>query len=216
MKTKISSGEKILFIGDSITDCGCRHESPPLGEGYVKIFSDMITVREPEKKVRIINKGVNGNSVKNLQDRWDEDVIKLKPDWLSVQIGINDLHKFLLEREDNIQLDPTGFEEIYDSMLQKVKNDLPDCSIILIDPFYISTDLNSGSLNSHVLKLLPDYIKAVHILSEKYDTMLVKTHDLFLRRLKFQVPDIYCPEPVHPNSKGHFLIAEAVYIALRE
>ncbi|MFC1461708.1 GDSL-type esterase/lipase family protein, partial [Verrucomicrobiota bacterium] len=95
MQVKLKKGEKILFIGNSITDCGRRDVAAPLGSGYVKFVSDMLIMREPEKRVTIINKGIGGDVVPGLLARWKDDVLRHRPDWLSIKIGINDLHRFL-------------------------------------------------------------------------------------------------------------------------
>jgi len=74
---RIKDGSKIVFIGDSITDCGRRDpQSEGLGvHGYVRIFSEMMTTREPQKKVEILNRGIGGNTVDDLRARWNEDVL---------------------------------------------------------------------------------------------------------------------------------------------
>ena len=89
---KISDGQSILFIGDSITDCGRRTTERPLGNGYVKLFSNMLIVREHQKAITVINKGISGDVVTGLRNRWNDDVLRNKPDWLSIKIGINDIH----------------------------------------------------------------------------------------------------------------------------
>ena len=82
--TQIQTRGKIVFIGNSITDCGREEEFPPLGNGYVRIFTDMLTVREPEKDIMVVNRGISGDTIKDLQDRWQRDVIDLAPDWLDI------------------------------------------------------------------------------------------------------------------------------------
>jgi lysophospholipase L1-like esterase len=84
----------------------------------------------------------------------------------------------------------------------------------LIDPFFISADRMRGSYRAKVLRALPAYIEIVHALSKKYRARLVETHALFQKHLRYQSWDTYCPEPVHPNTVGHMVIAEAVYAAL--
>lgn len=212
MATKIKSNEKILFIGDSITDCGRRDVNRPLGNGYVKLFSDLMTIREPAKKLEIINTGIGGNTVKDLQNRWHDDMLRFKPDWLSIKIGINDLHRHLNQSPESVS--PENFLACYDDILAQTKKKLPKCKILLIDPFYISTEKSTSSFRSVVLKNLPAYINAVRKMQRKYKTRLVKTHDLFAKLLKDHSLDTFCPEPVHPNLTGHLAIAEAVYSAL--
>lgn len=212
MALKIKNGETLLFIGDSITDCGRRAENAPLGNGYVKLFNDMAAIREPAKKIHIINKGIGGDTVKGMQNRWADDVLRHKPDWLSVKIGINDLHGYMRRNPDCIS--PENFLSCYDDILAQTKKKLPACKILLIAPFYISTSRSKTSVRSQVLKLLPQYLAVVEQLSAKYKTPLVETHKLFTKLLKYNEPDTFCQEPIHPNLTGHMVIAEALYSAL--
>ena len=213
MPTELKSGETILFIGDSITDCGRRAEQRPLGNGYVSLFNDMLTLREPAKRVNIINKGIGGDNVVGLRNRWHDDVMRHKPDWLSVKIGINDLHTFLMAAPEPVPVEL--FAEAYNDILSRMKAKLPKCRILLIDPFYISTETAKTSFRSDVLATIPEYIAVVHQMSRKYKTRLVKTHDMFQKLLKHHDPDTFCPEPVHPYQIGHIAMAEAVYAALQ-
>jgi len=212
MATKLKSGETILFIGDSITDCGRRDTARPLGCGYVKMLADMLAAREPAKRVHVVNKGIGGNVVTQLQDRWTDDVLRHRPNWLSVKIGINDVHRTLAGSPEAVP--PGRYAEAYDEILARTTKKLPKCRILLIDPFYISTERSPSSARSTVLKLLPKYINTVHRMAKKYGTRRVKTHEIFQRLLKYHEPDLFCPEPVHPNPTGHLVIAEAVYDAL--
>ena len=207
MAVRIENGETILFIGDSITDCGRRDENKPLGDGYVKLFSDFLTIREPEKRINIINEGINGNRITDLRDRWNDDVLQHRPDWLSIKIGINDTNSFLRQVPDVV--DTETFEQVYDDILARTKKALPKCQILLIEPFFISIDKDSD-----VLKTLSQYINIIRAMSEKYQTRLIRTHEIFANLLKFKKADAFCPEPVHPNLTGHLVIAEAVYQAL--
>jgi len=211
MPTKLKSGETLLFIGDSITDCGRREpQHQPLGCGYVQMVTDMLTIREPQKKITVINRGIGGDNVNDLRNRWHDDVFEIKPDWLSVKIGINDLNQTL----NNADLPAEKFEEVYDSLLAQTVKRFPKCQLLLIDPFFMSRDRVKNSYRARVLRTIPGYIDVVHRLSRKYKTRLVKTHDLFQEQLKHHKLERFSTEPVHPNSAGHLLIAEAIYKAL--
>ena len=212
MALKIKNGETVLFIGDSITDCGRRDVAPPLGNGYVKLFADLALMREPAKKIEIINKGIGGDRVTGLQQRWTDDALRHRPDWLSVKIGINDLHSALGDDPNGVT--PEVYEQNYDEILSRTRKALPKCRILLIDPFYISIETAKTSIRREVLDRIPLYTGIVHAMSRKYKTRLVKTHDVFQKLLKHYDADTFCPEPVHPYPIGHLIIAEAVYGAL--
>jgi len=212
MALKIQDGETVLFIGDSITDCGRSGSERPLGNGYVKLFADLATIREPARRIRVINKGIGGHKVTDLRARWEDDVLRHKPDWLSVKIGINDLHRTLFYPPDAVP--PDIFQKVYDEVLSLTAKRLPKCRLLLVDPFYISTDSRPGSARGQVLALLPDYLRVVHMMSRRYKTRLAKTHEMFQKLLEHHEPDTFCGEPVHPNLTGHLAIAETVYGAL--
>ena len=106
------------------------------------------------------------------------------------------------------------YSQTYDEILARTRAELPHCRILLIDPFYLSTETSPNSWRRRVLELLPAYIGIVHQMREKYCTRLVETHVLFQRLLCYNDADTFCAEPVHPNAAGHLAIAEAVYTAL--
>ena len=209
MATKIKNGEKVLFIGDSITDCGRRGTERPLGNGYVKLLADFLIACEPEKKVEIINKGISGDNSIGLLNRWTDDVLRHKPDWLSIKIGINDLHGYVRDPANGIS--PGKFEEACQKIMKRTREALPHCRILLIQPFYISNESSRDSFRRNVLDILPRYLEIVEKISKQYKTRLIKTHAMFQRLLKYYEPDMFCNEPVHPNLTGHIAIASAVY-----
>ena len=207
----IEDGQTLLFIGDSITDCGRRGAEAPLGNGYVRLFTELATARFPERRIRYINKGIGGNRVTDLADRWQDDVLYHRPDRLSVKIGINDLHSHLRGAEDGV--DPARFASVYEQILEITQDEL-GCPLVLLTPFYISTDHNGQTFRSQVLELLPRYIEVVERLAERFDARLVRLQDVFQRQLQYRDADTFCPEPVHPNQAGHLVIAQALMDAL--
>jgi lysophospholipase L1-like esterase len=209
MATRIKNGNTVLFIGDSITDCGRRDAERPLGNGYVKIFSDFLIACEPEKKVKVINKGIAGDNSLGLLSRWTDDVLRHKPDWLSIKVGINDLLGYLGDPATGIS--PEKFEAAYQKILKHTRTELPRCRIILVQPFYLSRESAADSCRRDILNLLPRYLAVVEKLSRQHETRLLKTHAFFQNILKYYEPETFCNEPIHPNSTGHVAIASALY-----
>ena len=203
----IRDGERMLFIGDSITDCGRRDRAAPLGDGYVSIFTELATARYPERNIEWINMGIGGNRTTHLTERWQTDVIDHRPDRLSIKIGINDLHSFLRNDPDGVP--PDRYRSIFDEILSSARGALGDIPIVLITPFYISTDLDH-EFEGAVLRLIPSYIDVVQEMSAKYDTLLLDLHEVFQEQLRYRPPGTFCPEPVHPNHSGHVVIASAL------
>ena len=203
----IQDGERMLFIGDSITDCGRRDRAVPLGDGYVSIFTELATARYPERNIEWVNMGIGGNRTTHLKERWQTDVIDQRPDRLSIKIGINDLNGF--RRRDPDGVGPDQYGRNYDEILASTRRALGEVPILLVTPFYTSTNLDD-EVEGAVLGMIPEYIGIVEEMSAKYGTLLLNLHDVFQEQLKYLAPDTFCPEPVHPNHTGHVVIANAL------
>jgi lysophospholipase L1-like esterase len=203
----IQDGQTVVFIGDSITDCGRRLEAYPLGEGYVRFAVDLIAARYPERKINFINSGISGDVCTGLQERWQHDVLDHRPDWVSVMIGINDLHRrYRVPPENGVP--PETYRSAYlDCLTRTVEN--IKAQIILMDPFYICRRPNEGALEAAVLEELPQYIAVVQEMARTFKTRYVPLQDIFQHQLQFRPPDTFCPEPVHPYPTGHLIIAHA-------
>ena len=205
MPFAIKPKQTVLLTGDSITDCGRRGHAAPLGDGYVRMISELIVARYPAHQLNVINTGIGGHTVRDLRDRWTDDVINFQPDWLSIKIGINDLHRWL-HNVAGASVNPEEFADIYDHILTRTRKET-NARIILVDPFYISVDHHPESPRAEVLKRLPLYIKTVDKLAAKHKTLHVRTHEAFVKALKYMPAEKLCPEPVHPYPAGHLVIA---------
>ena len=209
----VKDGQTWLFMGDSITDVGRRGNAFPLGDGYALQFTQLMTARYPECGVSYINKGIGGNRITDLDGRWEDDCARHKPDWLSILIGINDLHSVLRNADDAVT--PEVFRTVYDSVLKRTVEGW-NPNILILSPFFISKDFGSTLWRGQVLDMLPDYIAISKELSEKYGTRYVDLQEIFQKHLKFRDADTFCPEPVHPNREGHLVIADAMLNAIAE
>jgi lysophospholipase L1-like esterase len=203
---QLQNGQTFVFAGDSITDCGRRDSAAPLGNGYARLTTELITARYPERKINYANVGISGNTVQNLRDRWGDDVLYHKPDWVSVKIGINDLHRTLNGTPDTTP--PDVYETTYRGILERTR--AAGAKLVLIDPFYISIEDDASSFRKKVLDFLPEYLSIVEKLAKEFDALHVRTHELFVEQLKYRPADYFCPEPVHPYTSGHLVIAHGL------
>ena len=203
----IEGGEKMLFIGDSITDCGRRERAIPLGDGYVSMFAELATARYPERNIEWTNMGIGGNRTTHLKERWQSDVIEHRPDRLSIKIGINDLSSY--RRGDADGVPPDLFKRNYDQIMTSTRQALGEIPVLLIAPFYISTNMDDD-VEGAMLRTIPKYTSIVEEMSVKYDTLLLNLHNVFQEHLQYRPPSTFCPEPVHPNHTGHLVIANAL------
>lgn len=214
-KLPFTCGQRVVFIGDSITDCGRREpQHRPYGCGYVSIFRNLMIARQPDLDVDLVNQGVGGNTVDDLRSRWHDDVLLLRPDWLSIKIGINDANRHLNGNDNGGTLAPEPFTETLDMLLRVTREQLPACRLFLISPFFLSLDDGiEGSYRVRLNEILLKYIAGICDLAEKYDAPFVDLHAMFRRYLKHLLMRDLAPEPVHPNATGHTIMAEEIYRA---
>lgn len=212
MEKKTSKIETIVFIGDSITDCGRRGPNAPLGDGYVRTVSELFAIRQPARTLRFINKGIGGQTIAELQERWTDDVIHQGPDTLVMMIGINDLCRMVVQAPTSVP--PERYGKLYDELMARTRQELPHCRIVLMEPFYITRETAHTSIRHTVFSKLGDYIRIVHAMARKYKAELIPLHAMFQKLLRHRKPEEFCPEPVHPNHAGHLAMAEAVYDTL--
>ena len=199
-------GQTVVLIGDSITDCGRRGDSAPFGSGYVKFAIDLITARYPERNITYFNEGIGGNTVLDLHNRWHNDLLPHKPDWVTVKIGINDLHRTLGQTQE---LSPEKYEQLYREILQ-LTCEHTQARLVLIDPFYVSTETDTNTQQGLVLSMLTGYLDVVEKLAQEFDALHVYTHEKFQEQLRHRPASYFCPEPVHPYPNGHMIIALAL------
>ena len=136
--------DTVLFIGDSISD---YDRARPVGEGlfnawgqsYVACAGALLGCMYPELGLRVINMGISGNQVRDLKDRWQTDVFDLKPDWVSVLIGINDVwRQFDSPQMPETHVSPEEFEQTYEELIRET---LPRVKgMILMTPYYMETN----------------------------------------------------------------------------
>ncbi|SFL53439.1 Lysophospholipase L1 [Gracilibacillus orientalis] len=191
-------GKRIVFIGDSITEWGRYEDQEGIGTGYVRLLHDYLRVIAPEKKHEIFNRGVGGDRIINLKERWEQDVIDLAPDVVSVSIGINDVWR-QLDQPEIEQVSPEAFEATYRHLLEQVKS----CQLVLMEPTVIEEDENAKGN-----QLLKKYVEVVQSLANEYKAVLVPTHEAFVRYLEKNSGYPLTTDGVHMNSAGNTLMAK--------
>jgi lysophospholipase L1-like esterase len=214
MHINISANQTLLFVGDSITDCGRKEHGVPLGVGYVRMFSDLLTIREPAKQIKIINRGISGNTVDDLRSRWTDHVLANRPDWLVIKIGINDVNRHLRCQEPDSLQSPGNFAAIYDQILARTRQELPHTQILLASPFYASLDKAEDSFRSKVQAVIPEYVASTKATARQYGARFVDLHAAFATLLRDLPPDVLAEDAVHPTTAGALFIAEQIYAAL--
>ena len=199
---RIRAGATILFQGDSITDADRNHwKTHDLGCGYVKTVAERLFVEHPKLSLRFLNRGISGNRIRDLRERWQMDCLNLKPDIVSILIGVNDtLGTFFWGEPTSIE----DFEKDYESILSLTRKSL-DAQIILLEPFLLPLSKEQTILRHDI----DARIRVVKKLAEVFQTELVQLDSIFFVASKEKGPEFWSTDGVHPSPAGHTLIAES-------
>lgn len=200
-------GQKILFIGDSITDCGRRDANAPYGNGYMSLVRAFVTARYPERALRWENRGIGGNTVRHLAERWETDVIAERPDWLSVKIGINDVWR-TFDSGGNGAVPIDEYETTLRSLLRSAV-DATGCKLIVAEPYIIDANPSNP-----MRVMMDDYGQVARRLAAEFGAINIRTQEAFDAALATTTPEDWANDKVHPNLPGHAVIALAFLRAI--
>lgn len=204
-KLAFAAQDKIVIIGDSVTDAGRKPSGEGLfdaiGKGWVALVDAFLSNLYPQLGVRVVNKGNSGNTTRDLVKRWQEDVINAKPQWVAVFIGINDVwRQFDVPRipEDAVPVDEyeRNLESLITSTLPSVKG------MILMTPFYLEPN------KSDKMRATMDrYGAVVRKLANKHKTRFVDTQAAFDALMVHHYPATIAWDRIHPNYIGTMALA---------
>ena len=205
--------DTVLFIGDSISDYG---RARPVGEGlgnawgtsYVANAGALLNCMYPELALRIINMGVSGNQVRDLAARWETDVMALRPNWVSVLIGINDVwRQFDSPYIPETHVPPEEFERTYETLIQRT---LPTVKgMILMAPYFMEPN-RADPMRAR----MDEYGRIVEKLAEKYACVFVDLQAAWDDLFQYMHPDNIAWDRIHPNQVGCMYIAKQFLYAV--
>lgn len=198
-----SANQTILFIGDSITDASRDYNNPAsMGIGYAAMASAWLDATYPHLNLKFYNRGISGNQIKDLCQRWQADCLDLKPDWVSILIGVNDAWRFV---DHGDYTSPEVFEEDYRLILEAARGQL-NCRFILIEPFLLHVDgLNYEKWHND----LDPKIQIIRRLAREYQALYVPFDGVFASVSGIRPPAFWAEDGVHPSTAGHMLMAKA-------
>ena len=215
----------IVFCGDSITDCGRKPNdigplaplgAQELGYGHVLLLGCELLA----SSWKIYNRGVSGNRIVDVYARWKADCLDLKPDILSLLIGVNDVTLHFMSGNGT---EAERFARLYRELLQWSREELPDCRFILGEPFLIADpafsmklglSLDSLAACRRELQVRQDMIRS---LAEEFDMAFIPYQGIFERACEGAGASAYLSDGVHPTAAGHYIMAqEWLKVARRE
>ena len=194
-------GTHILFQGDSITDGNRGRSADPnhiLGHGYAFIIAAKYGAAFAATKLDFANRGVSGNTVRELQKRWEKDTLELKPDVLSILIGVND-------QSHGMPLDE--YERSYDELITQAKTANPKLRLVLCEPFTLPVGKRKEGYEAWRAGIQARQ-DVVAKLAAKYDAALVRFQPVFDAACSIAPAEHWIWDGVHPTYSGHQLMAD--------
>jgi lysophospholipase L1-like esterase len=210
---RLEAGSKLVMIGDSITDA---ERARPVGEGlfnalgrgYVSYVDALLGTVYPNLGIRVVNMGCSGNTTRDLKARWQTDVIDLKPDWLSIMIGTNDVwRQFDMPWQQEVHVYPEEYEA---NLTELVERTLPLVKgMILMTPFYIEPNKDD-----EMRAQMDRYGAIVKKLAGRHDTICVDTQAAFDAALEVYYAATLGWDRVHPTHIGNMILARSFLKAI--
>lgn len=199
--------DRVIFAGDSVTDMG---SAQPVGEGlfdnmghgYPRVIESLVAATYPELNIRFTNSGISGNTSKDLLERFDRDVIKLKPQWVSICIGINDVwRQFDTPAMQEYAVSPEDYESNLRKMIEASK--VVAKGVIIATPYYMEPN-KSDFMRAR----MQEYVDICERLAEEYDCMFVNFQEAYDRFFAYKHSSLIAWDRVHPNQIGATLMAK--------
>ena len=207
---------KILFMGDSITDAGRyweedgmnpEHETS-LGDGYANMVAMTLQTQYPDFKFEFLNRGIGGNKASDLKERWQTDCLDLKPDVLTLMIGINDTWSFFAGGDE---VSAVEFESHIEFIIEKT---IKECQskIIIMEPFLLPHGYGSDEWRAD----LSAKIQVLRKVARKYQLGYIPLDGLFAKESATVNMGALVSDGVHPTTRGHRFIAQTLLTELEQ
>lgn len=197
----IPAGARVLFQGDSITDCGRNREDlNSLGQGYASMVAGQLSLRHPDHGITFINRGISGDRIYDMETRWLKDCIDLAPDFVSILIGINDTWR---RYDSNTDSPIAEFESCYRRLLDNIINEA-GARVLILEPFVLPVPDDRIAWREDV----DPRIEAVRRVAHDYDTLYIPLDKIFNDMRIAHPTTSWADDGVHPTSAGHALITD--------
>jgi lysophospholipase L1-like esterase len=208
MTLVLGSKQRLVMIGDSITDAGRAYPlgtvATGLGEGYVSLVNALLTAHYPELDITVFNTGIGGQVSRDLALRWQADVIDLSPDWVTLMIGTNDVwRQFDQPDHPEYAVLPDDYVRNVTALVTKTIPKVKE--LLLLTPFYIEPNL------SHPMrKRMDEYTALTKQIGAETGVKVLDIQAVFNKAMEHLPPTELSGDGVHPTLPGHALIAAAI------
>lgn len=198
--------DRVVFAGDSVTDMGSAQpvgegQFDSLGRGYVRVVDSLLAAYYPERRIRITNSGVDGNTSRDLKERFQRDVVDLHPDWVSICIGINDVwRQFDFPSMPEYAVQPDEYENNVEEMILSVKDQVK--GVFLLTPYYMEPNQEDA-----MRRRMGEYVEICKRLAKKHGCRLVDFQMMYDKYCTVRHSSYIAWDRVHPNQVGATLMA---------
>ena len=208
-KLKVEKDNVIVFQGDSITDSGRKKDdlnyntAGSFGNGYAMIAASDLLFKGADKNLKIYNRGISGNKVYQLAERWEKDCLELKPDVLSILIGVNDFWHTLV---NNYKGTVKSYSDDMSALLKLTKEKIPNIKLVIGEPFALP---GIKSVDEKWYPVFDEYRSAARQIAQNFDAVFIPYQSIF-DEAKRSAPGVYWThDGVHPTLAGAHLMAHA-------
>ncbi|OUJ70598.1 SGNH/GDSL hydrolase family protein [Hymenobacter crusticola] len=211
-KISLAPNDVILFQGDSITDAGRKKDpkdanvpnsSGALGSGYAYLAAAELLLRHADQNLTIYNRGISGNKVYQLAERWDADCLDLKPTVLSILIGVNDFwHTLTGKYQGTVKT----YTDDFTALLNRTRQRLPDVKLIVGEPFAVP---GVKAVDEKWFPAFKDYQAAARSIAAQFNATLIPYQRIFDQAQKQAPGSYWTGDGVHPSVAGNQLMAQA-------
>jgi lysophospholipase L1-like esterase len=206
-KIKLKQDAVVLFQGDSITDATREkntmkpNDYGALGNGYAAMVATQLLFDNKDKNLKIYNRGISGNKVFQLADRWDNDCLMIKPDVLSIMVGVNDYwHTLTNNYKGTIQT----YKDDYIALLKRTKDQLPDVQLIISEPYAIK---GVRAVTDTWYPAFDEYRHIAKEVAEQYDATFIPLQSIFDRAQEVMPGIFWTRDGIHPSISGMQIMA---------
>jgi lysophospholipase L1-like esterase len=208
-KIAVQKDDIILFQGDSITDAGRKKDNADpnnasaLGSGYAMTGASELLYKYADKNLKIYNRGISGNKVYQLAERWQKDCLDLKPNVLSILIGVNDFWHTLV---NNYKGTVDTYRTDFTTLLNRTKQTLPDVKLIIGEPFAVT---GVKAVDEKWYPAFNDYRAAAREIAQSFGAVFIPYQSVFDKAQQSAPGAYWTQDGVHPTLAGARLMAHA-------
>ena len=206
----LDDGAVVLFQGDSITDAhrdkkkssDRANNARALGDGYPFLIAGQLLREYPTKKLKVFNRGISGNKVPDLQKRWKKDCVEMKPDLLSILVGVNDMWHKMAGRYDGTVDD---YRQGFTALLEQTRSELPKVQLVICEPFA----LRCGAVKDSWFPEFDERRQVAADVATAAGAIWVPFQKMFETAIEAGTdPKVWAADGVHPTLAGHALMTE--------